>query len=751
MPTLQAELTEFLERLGLKVDKASGGSLVAERKTALSQEEKRFYVDTAGTLRPKQRSTLIIPDGAPAPPSPDAGEWFRFPDFLDRAIRADTLAEKARRLFDDEEVADQLTAFVPQQLEIPGVGVHDSSVEFFFEDWLPAPSKRLLVVLAPAGYGKTLLTYELSRRLGEAHLASEGPGRQPIPFLIPFGNFRRVADFEGMILSALSRRGISDFTAQAFAYLVSQRRVVLFLDGFDELLEERPNEAQKNLRELIETLGGEGKVVLTARSTFFRTSVDVADFLENFLDPADVEVVELRPFDAARRHQFLSSVISSDSDRRKVERLVESDAIREAMGSPLLLRQVVDHASDLDLEGTESRRELFAALERAVYQRERVRHGHTISDGRQRAMLSDLAGEMMFDNVRGFDMESVQASALGALDGTDPEESDVFRLADHHFLTVDANSATVRFNHQVFREHFQATRLLSALEDSEDQWILSVLALRHLPEAVVAGVIELGDDDVARRLVDLGADHGIQSTQLADNLAALCAQLGEWGPIARLLEVTDLSLPVSLRLRGFNLAQVEIPARAYGEVEIVDSELGGARFNGSTIQRLSICNSTLDDASFVDTSIESALFDFEDSVYGDFPVRERLSSLGADAGLGEETTQRREAETHRDRIVAFVEGRLRRFYVPGPSGTMGSKWDSAIQERNLLGGLSQGERPWANRDVIPAMMRAGLITRTRRHNLIIYELADEAEDDARVLIEDGIVQGLVADAVDRLT
>ena len=68
------------------------------------------------------------------------------------------------------------------------------------------------------------------------------------------------------------------------------------LDGFDELLEERPDEARKNLRELIETLEGKGRVVVTARATFFRTSADVADFLENFLSPDDVRVVDLLSF-----------------------------------------------------------------------------------------------------------------------------------------------------------------------------------------------------------------------------------------------------------------------------------------------------------------------------------------------------------------------------------------------------------------------------------------------------------------------
>ncbi len=85
---------------------------------------------------------------------------------------------------------------------------------------------------------------------------------------------------------------------------------MLILDGFDELLEERPEEARRNLRELIETLEGRGKVVITARSTFFRTSEEVADFLEYSLGADLVRVIELQPFDREQRKDFVQRYVS---------------------------------------------------------------------------------------------------------------------------------------------------------------------------------------------------------------------------------------------------------------------------------------------------------------------------------------------------------------------------------------------------------------------------------------------------------
>ena len=135
-----------------------------------------------------------------------------------------------------------------------------------------------------------------------------------------------------MILTSLEQKGITDYHSNAFAYLVSQRRVVLILDGFDELLDERPEEARKNLRELIETLEGRGKVIVTARSTFFRTSDDVADFLENYLDADQVAAVDLEPFDSSQRNAMIARLTPDKTQFNKVVRFVEAEGLPGADG-----------------------------------------------------------------------------------------------------------------------------------------------------------------------------------------------------------------------------------------------------------------------------------------------------------------------------------------------------------------------------------------------------------------------------------
>jgi hypothetical protein len=96
-------------------------------------------------------------------------------------------------------------------------------------------------------------------------------------------------------------------------------------------------------------------------------------------------------------------------------------------------------------------------------------------------------------------------------------------------------------------------------------------------------------------------------------------------------------------------------------------------------------------------------------------------------------------------------GERREELVPERRIAKGSKWDVSILEMNLLGGLNQFDRRFAVSKLIPELVRAGLLTRVREHGNVVYRLKDEAKDDARRLIEEGEVSGLIETAFERLS
>lgn len=558
-----------------------------------------------------------------------------------------------------------------------------------------------------------------------------------------------------MILTSLQKKGITDYTAGAFAELVQQKRIVLILDGFDELLEERPEEARKNLRELIETLEGRGKVLVTARSTFFRTSDEVADFLEYFLAPGQVSVIDLQPFDRQQRGRFVQRQLGDGPERDRVISFVESESLREAMGSPLLLRETVDaltaSGQSLRLDDAAGRRDLFGALERSVYERERRRHGHAFPDETQRTFLQILAREMLEGNTRGFDWESIRVAALEATGEPDVPQTELDRLADHHFLTVRPDSEEVQFNHQVFREYFQARSILGAGADGQTAWILGLLSQRPLPEEVRSFLSEIDKQaSLADTLLESGIAVARPSDRLANNLGWVLAGYSRTDLVRAFVAQLPKDVPLSFQVRGLDLSGADFSGRFLQGMEFIECDLDEASFAQCNVTEVAFGSTSLLQTDFRGATVDSITLDYGERIFGRLDCLRELEGRGAVTDLREKAKQRDFHSERRAEVIEIVRGRLNRFYIAGTSGAPDSRWDSTIIERNLFGGVKPGESKYVKSKVIPRMIGMGVLGRSRAHGNVLYHLMDSSEDDARRLMENDEVCGVIEELVDRL-
>ena len=734
-----------------------GKQIIARHRTALIEEETQFRVLESPADKPlkKKGAINIVAPGVPLPDEDEYPNSYYFSHFLDNTVHAN---EVAKSVCEDERVREEAEVFIPQHVSRKGERLPYNSREFFFGEWLPSESQQLLAILAPAGYGKTVLSCALAEEMARSYLDSDREqdgSRLPFPYLIDFGEFRRLSSFEAMILTSLQKKGITDYHSNAFAYLVAQQRVVLILDGFDELLEERPEEAQKNLRELIETLEGRGKVMITARSSFFRTSDDVADFLEYYLEPEQVSVVDVEPFDTSQRHELVARVAPTQRDITRIKTFIDSDSLAEPMGSPLLLKETIEALltdKDSRLDRTRGRTDLFRELERNVYQRERERKNHRFSDEVQRSFLQELAREMLEYNARGFDWEEVQVAASEAAADDAPGEAELDRLAHHHFLHVASDSKEARFNHQVFREYFQAQTLLAACEEQDDAWVFAMLTQRPLPEEVRTFLAEVDRDQIVpNRLIESLDASQRPTNRMADNIGSVYADYRSPELVAGLLEKLPDDVLLGFSLRGLDLSGSNWSERVLHGMEFTGCKLDGADFKDSAISEISIHRTSVDGTDFRGASIDSLTVDFGQRVFGTADALERLDALGAECGIKTKEEKRSLHGERRQELIEIVRARLNRFYLADMAGGIaGSRWDSSIQERNLLGGVKPSQIKFVKSKVVPAMVRAGVLERRRTHGLVIYDLTNECEDDARVLLERGELAGSIAEVVDRL-
>jgi hypothetical protein len=241
-----------------------------------------------------------------------------------------------------------------------------------------------------------------------------------------------------------------------------------------------------------------------------------------------------------------------------------------------------------------------------------------------------------------------------------------------------------------------------------------------------------------------------QTMALVSNVGGVCAEYRDADLIKRLLARLPRDVVLSFRLVGIDLSGSDWSGRFLQGMDFTNCSLVGADFSGSALSDVALNRTAVDGARFTDAAVESLTLGFDERVFGTADALERLATLGADCGFENKERQQTLREKRHEELVELVRGRLGRFYVAGREGSEDSRWDSSIQERNLLGGVKPSDRRFIKSRLIPAMVSCGVLARRRAHGLVIYDLTDAAEDDARALMEGHDLVGTIEAVVDRL-
>ncbi len=213
--------------------------------------------------------------------------------FYDQMLRAREICAKTlgscARWKEQQITLDRLAElYVPQRARAVK-NSHDETADdsnVLVTSLLAKAGGSVIFILADAGRGKTWLSWSFAHDAAKTYLESSAgsqlPKMQlpPIPFLIPFAQYKRLASFDGIILERLNSFGTLDIRAEGFKHLLSKGRIVLILDGFDEMLELAPAHARENLREIRRHLQGQSKLVLTSRRSVFPTRKEILDFIQ---------------------------------------------------------------------------------------------------------------------------------------------------------------------------------------------------------------------------------------------------------------------------------------------------------------------------------------------------------------------------------------------------------------------------------------------------------------------------------------
>lgn len=712
-------------------------------------------------LRPRPIA-LVLPDSDFAP----TGEELRrltqdlrvdflgtATQFMDRRINSDIIA---RSLDQRPDLLEAMKGYVPQHVrDENGQQMRQESLSLI-EQWEKDQDSRLLVLLADAGHGKTMLTRTLAHRLaGRYQTESSRKAPSPVPLLIAFGPelAGRFTTFEGLVTKYFNGMVLQPLPLKMLQFLINRRRIIFILDGLDELFESDFAKAQDNLREFISMAGPDAKVILTSRKAFFRTSEAVERGLMQPLGVQEVKLYELQPFDDAQVDAFVAKV--HPSKRAGLSRVLAHPETRELARTPHVLASLAQVAPyvEVDRPGTSTFELLFPAIAR----REQQNQQHDVPAEVQKAFLVRLAREMLVSGETEFPGGTVAVIAAEAVDllpewaGSIPIQQ--LELLENHYCLSGTKDGVLVFQAQYWREYFLALALAELAVQPGPQFDL-VMHQAALPEGVLRNVVSHWSDSLRERVLGL-----LGAGSANRNAVPLIGHASAAGHVPRRI-VADRAAPGSLNGATFNGAIIE--ALDLRGMELKGCDLSGATFVGCSLMGVDFAGSRLDNTSFVDCRLTGANFSTselaslsvdEQEAAGRVELQAVLAAAGAHSPWQEgEVVAVGAADTRESDALAYGTEVLH--------SALEQYWDRRskvfIKQRVLVPYFAKGFDPvdaeYLLRRLYPALRRAGYLAEHSfgGHEPVIALLADRRDELARFMRERSMSDDLRRAVLDSL-
>lgn len=193
---------------------------------------------------------------------------------------------------------------------------------------LQGDGARLIILEAPAGFGKTSTTYEVLSRFQDVE-------KDVRPFMMELYKDRTAQIFKYVMLSNIDRDFDVSIKSEIVIDNIKTGRIPLLVDGFDELLSRDINsshkvdfnEVESMLSTIAELLEGNAKILLTSRKTAIFSGEEFYEWYEKLKDKGlDFHIV---------KYNLNNPTISDWLEKKDIEKY--GNALLSVLNNPVLL------------------------------------------------------------------------------------------------------------------------------------------------------------------------------------------------------------------------------------------------------------------------------------------------------------------------------------------------------------------------------------------------------------------------------
>jgi len=354
------------------------------------------------------------------------------------------------------------------------------SLESYVDTWLresfSGPVRNHISILGDYGSGKTSFCRRYAARQGERW--RQDPVHERIPLLIFLSDFSRTPEIPRLICEALANQyGPEKVTFEAFLRFNEDGKLVLLLDGFDEMAERSGRTtAVDNFWELARIVSPESKVLLTCRTQYFRSEGEAEAVLfdesspahpgaslknTSYIDPSDLpnfEIVHLSPLTEEEIQRVLQSRLGHwETHWAQIQRIYN---LRDLAQRPVMLAMIVSSLPQIQEGQILNPANLYRIYTDLWLEREVFKGRTLISPGDRRRFAEELALEMLRTNRSSLPHMRLRAKVVEQFGLASQEEVDYLEtdIRTCNFLSRDAEG-NYSFAHKSFMEFFAATHL----------------------------------------------------------------------------------------------------------------------------------------------------------------------------------------------------------------------------------------------------------------------------------------------------
>jgi RNA polymerase sigma factor (sigma-70 family) len=492
----------------------------------------------------------------------------------------------------------------------------DAQPELAFEvikEWLRDENLRQLTLLGDVGTGKSFLSKMVADRLADAFL--KRPLDNPMPVLVDLRNADRQLSLEGLIITHFAKAGISDISFDVFQYALSRGSIVLILDGFDEMAARvTPQVTTRNFNELIRSIKGKAKVILTCRTHYFKSRTEeeeiilgqannyesdtVKELYWDLISRKGYKIVYLHPFNEQQIESYVAKALPKTS-RKALSKIHETYNLLELSHRPMLLNMIVQAIDKIGNEDI-NQATLYKLFTDVWIERDKWRD--VISPGNKLSFLMELAKKLWQEDKSSThysDLSNYIKNELSGLATNDQEKLEIDNeIRTASFLTRD-KEGNYGFAHKSYQEFFFARYLAKHFQSGNFECLYTK---RLTPEIVnflcclfKVSTIETSLEEI------LLSDY---KPYVSENALVLL-----YGVRKYLLLRSGVSGNLSIKMpEGINLEGAQFEQVVFEGIQIERANLRKTNFKEGILINANLSNSDLTGCNFAKASLKNANF-----------------------------------------------------------------------------------------------------------------------------------------------